>query len=113
MSFLERAARVKEQAQAVMMDADDKVAKACPALWEYLTATAWPEGGERETATVLIFVEDGTFKGCLNDRANSRSGWASADSFTGLLDALEGKLQTSEMDWRKNRTQHQSQGKKK
>lgn len=73
-----------------------------PALWEYLTASRWEDGRPRQTATLMVCVEDGRFKGCVNDRANGRSVWVSAGSFTGLLGAVEAVLQSGQAEWRRN-----------
>lgn len=75
-----------------------------PGLFEYLTSTRWPDGSPRQTATLMITMDDGTFKGCLNDRANSRSAWVSSRSPTGVLHVLEERLQEDSLEWRKNQT---------
>jgi len=71
-----------------------------PRLVEYLEATTWEDGGRRETATLMLLVEDGWLKGCLNDRANGCSLWVSSDSLAGLMDTLEGHLDRGDGEWR-------------
>lgn len=71
-----------------------------PRLVEYLEATKWDDGSRRETATLMLLVEDGWLKGCLNDRANGCSLWVTCDSVAGLLDALEGHLERGDGEWR-------------
>lgn len=75
-----------------------------PGLWEYLTLTKFPDGAPRQTATLMVTMDDGTFKGCLNDRANGRSAWVSSRSPTGLLHVLEARLQEDSLEWRKNQS---------
>lgn len=72
-----------------------------PAIVEYLTEDKWPDGSSRELATLLIFVEGGCWKCCLNDKARQMTGWASAGGMVSLLEALEGLLAKGGMDWRR------------
>lgn len=80
---------------------DSEFAALYPALWEYLTLAVWDDGGPREPATLLLFVGEGRWKACLNDKANDRTGWRSAESFAGLLEGLEAGLAGGGMDWRR------------
>jgi hypothetical protein len=75
----------------------------CPTLVEYLTATTWDDGQERPTATLLLFTEDGVWKCCLNDRANSRSAWVSGDTPEGCITALEEGLSLGDLPWRRSK----------
>lgn len=83
--------------------AADALGSQFPALVEYLTLAAWPDGSVRETATLLILGEDGMWKACINDRANERSGWLSGSTLAGLLASLEANLAEDRMEWRKHR----------
>jgi len=82
-----------------------------PTLVEYLSQTTWDDGSPRETSTMLLFREDGSWKACLNDRAMGRTGWASSSSPEGTLQALEDALRDDRMEWR--RKQSQGGGKRK
>jgi len=84
-----------------------------PALHEYLTAEKYPDGGQRMTATLLVFVEGTEWKGCLRDRDTSRTLWASAGSLLDVIETLELILQSDDAQWRKDKPQQQWQGKKK
>jgi hypothetical protein len=75
--------------------------KAFPTLHAYLADTTWETGEERETATLTLFVEEGVFKACLNDRASGRSAWVSGHAFQALLKTLEAGLATDEIVWRR------------
>jgi len=84
-----------------------------PALHEYLTLEKYPDGGQRQTATLLLFVEGTEWKGCLRDRDTSRTLWASAGSLLDVIETLELILQSDDAQWRKDKPQQQWQGKKK
>lgn len=71
-----------------------------PAICEYVSTAQWEDGTPRETSTLLLFVEDGLWKCCLNDRAVGRSGWRAADTLQGVLDALEAVLREDCVEWR-------------
>jgi hypothetical protein len=57
----------------------------------------------RKTGTVLVFAEQGKWKGCLNDRDGGNYAFVSSDSLLGLVDALEKGLKQGGLDWRKNK----------
>jgi hypothetical protein len=73
-----------------------------PAVMEYLFLDHWEDGASRETSTLLVFVEDGRVKACLNDRQEERSLWVSSTSFLGALAALEDALRSGGADWRRS-----------
>lgn len=79
---------------------DATMSRQLPLIFEYLTCARWDDGGERQTATLMVLAEQGTWKGCLNDRDGSRSCWVAADTFTGVLEALERALRNGTADWR-------------
>lgn len=81
--------------------ADAVFLKAYPQVFAYLADTAWEDGSSRETATLTVFVEEGVFKACLNDRATGRSGWVSGATFTGVLKSLESGLVSDDLAWRR------------
>jgi hypothetical protein len=60
-----------------------------PVLWEYLTATSYPDGTPRETASIIIVADAGGWRGCLSDKDNGRTMWKTAASVEGLLLMLE------------------------
>lgn len=71
-----------------------------PALAEYLFDDHWPEGGARVTSTVLVCVDEGRLKACINDRANERSAWVSGSSLIDLFTTLDAALATDSAAWR-------------
>ena len=72
--------------------------------WPYLSAflkdTQWSDGSLRETGTMLIFVQEGYLKMCLNDRACNRSCFITAPSIDCLFDLAEAGLETDKHEWR-------------
>lgn len=73
-----------------------------PTLFDFLSLQGMG-GKARKTGTLTVFLADGKFKGSLNDREESYTGFASADSFTGLLEALDKGLKSGHLDWRPSR----------
>lgn len=69
-------------------------------ILDYMTQTQWEDGELRTTATLLLFAEEGTWKACLNDRANARSAWVSGLTPEACIEALEEGLETGEISWR-------------
>lgn len=76
------------------------ISSSCPGVFEMLTSRRYPDGSIRLPSTLLVFCEDGMFKGCLNDRDNQLTAWASSESFSGLLEALERGLSSDSLQWR-------------
>lgn len=103
MAFIRRKTTGGDGAVAGGGDVGSVDVASLPALMEYLTSATWPEGDARETSTLLVFVEEGRFKGVLNDREQARSLWASSPSLAGLLEALEGMLASGSAEWREQR----------
>lgn len=84
---------------------DRNFAKDYPTLHEMLTATQYGDNQPRVTSTLLIFVENGILRFCLNDRDNSRSAFFTAETFSDGLEAIDSALLSNKVDWRmKNRT---------
>lgn len=79
---------------------DPKFEKAYPTLWQYLSAKVWPDGEVRKRSSLVVFAEDSMLKGCLSDRDTDSSLWAASGTFTGLLEALEGRLTEDIPEWR-------------
>lgn len=74
-----------------------------PTLAEYLSVTAWDDGSPRETSTLLVFVEEGVWKGCIHDRAAGRSAWLSGAAPVALLGRLEDALRDETVEWRRRK----------
>lgn len=83
--------------------ADKDFAREAQTVLDYMTQPAWPDGSKREKSSMIVFSEDGVFKVCLSDKETGYVLWASASTFWGLLEALEGRLTEGSPDWRKSR----------
>lgn len=79
---------------------DPRLKKTCPNVVEYMTDSAWEDGKPRDTSTLTVFLEDGMVKVALNDRACSRSLYASSDTLEGAIGALEQRLREQSPEWR-------------
>lgn len=71
-----------------------------PMLWEHLSEEAWEDGSRRTGSTLLLFCEEGMVKGCLNDRGEQRTAWASGKTVEDLFYAFEKRLEQKSMEWR-------------
>lgn len=78
-----------------------------PNLHEYLTSVRYDDGAVRATSTLLLFVDSGALKCCINDRDNNRSAFVTATDVMGIFLALENGLRDNTLDWRGRR---QTQG---
>lgn len=112
MSFLQRQA-AGDQAKRVQMSAAGREwAAKHPAVTEYLTATTYPDGGQRQTATAMVFVDQGEWKVCLRDRDTHRTLWVTAGSLAELFTTLEMTLQGGSAEWRQEKAWEKPRGKK-
>jgi len=91
-----------KQAQGGKVE-DPKSRKEAPTLLCYLEEAAWPDGELREPSTLIVFVEEGSFKACLSEKNTLKSLWATSKTFWGLLEALESRLTADTLDWRAQR----------
>lgn len=81
-----------------------------PTLWEYLTAFKWDDGKPRQTSTLLIFVDSGVLKICINDRDNNRSAFVSKGTVEETLMAMESALLEESIEWRARQTYNKGSG---
>ena len=73
-----------------------------PRLFAHLTEQFWDDGKVRKTSTLLVMVENGRWKAFFHDRDGKRGFWTSAEAWEGLLDQLEGSVDSSSTEWRKD-----------
>lgn len=74
-----------------------------PTVYDYLGQTAWPDGSVRQTSSLLVFQQDGMFKGMLKDAEAGLCLWIAGKSLTGLLASLEAALNDPNAEWRVDR----------
>lgn len=73
-----------------------------PSVWEMLVTGEWPDGTPRTLSTLTLFIDEGSVKLCLNDRAQGLTGWASGSSVEEALKALESGLREDTIEWRRS-----------
>lgn len=99
--FIKKAKELAEkQAEKGGAASDAVLAKKLPAFVEFMCETDDGEGNSRQTATLLVFTEDGMWKVCLNDRESQQTLWASGGSLETALGALEVMLEAPNAPWR-------------
>jgi len=72
-------------------------------LWEFLVETEWEDGKRRQPGTLLIFSEEGLFKGMLNDKDAGRIAFCAGDTLEAILDVVDLGLRDMKLDWRKSK----------
>jgi len=78
---------------------DDEFRRRWPTVFDFISLMG-VGGKSRKTGTMLLFLEDGKWKACINDRDGGFYCFLSSDSFWGLLDASEASLKEGGCEWR-------------
>lgn len=91
------------QEEPVSKWVDGDFEKEWPYLSAFMSSTSWDDGTIRETGTLLLFVQEGYLKACINDRALDRSAFVTGPSINCLFDLVEAGLEQDSLDWRKRR----------
>lgn len=102
MKYLKQMADVAKRRRVKLSDEEEAFQARYVALGEYLTTDRWPNGDMRLTSTLSLFVDDGVWKVCLNDRQEELVLFATGDSMLGVLEALEATLRAGTGDWRRS-----------
>lgn len=100
MALRRRDAAVAQESESVRVEGG-LFAKSCPHLWEFLAVGTFDDGSARKLGTLTVFVDGEGVKGCLNDREQGLSAFATAASLDGLLATLEKGLAEDRLDWRR------------
>lgn len=87
----------EERAQAC------RLTESLPSLAEFLSETVWEDGTARQTGTLMVFVEEGRWKGWLHDRDQGCSAFLSNTTLSNLLACLDTALAGDEVEWRPDR----------
>lgn len=87
--------------QAPAASRESEFATLHPSLWEYLSCEQWADGSARVPASLLIFVEGGLLKACVNDRALERTGWATGPTLEAVLASLDAGIASDGIEWRR------------
>jgi hypothetical protein len=78
----------------------DEVLRDLPSLASFLCDVTWEDGSDRVPGTVLLFVQDGRIKACLNDKASSRVCFLTAQTVLDVLHAADEAVDSGHADWR-------------
>lgn len=73
-----------------------------PTVHDWLTMVVDDRGVKRQTSSLSVFMDDGTFKAVLNDKDASRSLFVSGRTLWAALDSLEAHLVAGTGEWRKS-----------
>lgn len=72
-----------------------------PCLVEFLSDDQWDDGTSRTPGSLTLFIEDGIWKACLNDRDASASMYVTGDNAVACMKSLETRLNGgTAADWR-------------
>lgn len=71
-----------------------------PCLYGFL-ADLRETTGWQKTGTITVFVENGHYKICLNDRPEKRSAFVTGSTLAATLRAAESGIQSNTVPWRK------------
>lgn len=74
-----------------------------PAVLEFMTAVAWPDGEPRTLGSLTLFCEEGRLKLCVSDKANGAVAFVTGNTLLEVLDAAERLLVGGGGDWRPTR----------
>lgn len=102
-NFRDRQRPVSDGVSPEDMPDDSSFSSECPAVYEYLTSLLKGPSGPPQTASLIVFCEDGSFKLCLNDRALGVSTFVSAPTFSEALMTLDDRLQSGTAEWRRSK----------
>lgn len=111
-SFIEKALAARAKIKKGGKRGPEKALAEFPALVEFLTVDKLPNGSARTPSALSLSMDDGVCKGCLKERDEGLILWASADTFQGVLEALEAQLTSEAPDWRPDRWAKGGKGKK-
>jgi len=76
------------------------VLAAFPALCEFVSLTTWEDGQQRQTGTVLLLTDSGSWKVWLHDRELGQGLFVTGPDVDGVLLAAEEALESGKGDWR-------------
>jgi len=71
-----------------------------PPVWEFVSVSTWPDGSQRKTGTILLFLDEGSLKVCLKDPNGPRTSFVTGPDPDTLFLAVEEGLATDSLHWR-------------
>lgn len=103
MAFIQKPPADGSGSGGVYNSGEDSFAASFPAVAEFLSLVAWEDKSRRKTGTLMLLSDAGVCKAWVHDVDGKRSTFVSADSFWGLLEAVERGLRDNELGWRPDR----------
>jgi len=100
--FMQKMVSDAEGTASPAVAVDKEFTKMFPCLWEMMSVCVF-DGKKRTPASLLLFVEGGLVKGCLNDRQYHRKAFMTSFTVTGVMGAFEAALVAGDLDWRNER----------
>lgn len=88
---------------ATVTQAADHWRESLPLLWRHLTEGRGPDGSNRLTSTLLVFLEGGRIKLALHDREESRIAFLTVAGLPEGFIELESGLAAGRLHWRRKR----------
>lgn len=73
-----------------------------PGLAEYLMRDSYDDGSDRQTSTMIVFIEDGWWKVCLSDRDEGTTLWATGETLDDCLIGLDAAIVGGTAEWRRS-----------
>lgn len=102
-TMLTKSGTSSRQVAGALSVSDAAGAAEWPTLFSYLTQTAWEDGSARDTASLLIFQQDGHLKFMVRDRASGLCLWGASPTLSELLLSVELTLTDPASVWRLDR----------
>lgn len=100
-SLLEKLLRQAGSSAKPQAAFDKAFAEKFPSIHELMTSVVGVDSAVRKTSSLLVFTEDGVWKGCLTERDLDISLWCSGAGFQPMMAAMEAKLVSDVVEWRK------------
>jgi len=100
---LKRAEQVTNRKVDAVHAIDPEFEREYPTVYAFVMQDRYEDGGYRQTATLLFFLDQGGLKVCLNDRDGARCLFRTGGSITGCIAALEEALTNDTADWKAKR----------
>jgi hypothetical protein len=101
-SFLRKASPAAESLNGDGHASGGAWSQSLPALVEFLSATAWPDGTARQTGTMTLFADGPAWKLCLADRDQGLVAFITAPEPFQAMQSAEQGLVGDTLDWRRS-----------
>jgi len=100
MGLISQALGATASGAANAVASDPAMEKQFPTLHAFMTAIE-EDGRPRSPSSLVVFTEDGQWKGCLSEKDIGLQLWRTGDTLQKLLGSIEKALASGQADWRK------------